>query len=305
MRSINIILHFENKRYAESLARGLCYEYTGLKVFLVDNEDEINNYIGRGILLTDKNVYIDSKTLLFTDELKDEKPCISKSLRLKEIMKEISNLAFKFYGIIPFVNNNNSIIIGVFSKSGGSGVTSFAITLSRLIAAKTEARVLYLNLGVIDDFDVYIEFDNSDILSKMQYLFMKEENIPVCIGHYCKEDLWGVSYFKPERDKNCFFHSIEMTKLIQYILGEKCFDYIIIDAGKTYYIDKNLINGCFELKKEIVTFSYGNNHDESTYELFIDRDSFVDKEDRIEISMRGIYAMCIESILDKSNLLLD
>ena len=105
----------------------------------------------------------------------DEKVCISKTLRIKAIMDEINNLAFESYGIIPFVNSNNSRVFGVFSKNGGMGVTAFAITLSRLIAAKTEGRVLYLNLGVIDDFDVYVEFDNSDVLSKMQYLFMKNQ----------------------------------------------------------------------------------------------------------------------------------
>ena len=38
MCNINIILYFDNTKYTELLARGLCYESTGLNVFFAKHD---------------------------------------------------------------------------------------------------------------------------------------------------------------------------------------------------------------------------------------------------------------------------
>ena len=68
MCNINIILYFDNTKYTELLARGLCYESTGLNVFFAKDREEILKLIDRGILLTDIYVPEPAKTIFFSDK---------------------------------------------------------------------------------------------------------------------------------------------------------------------------------------------------------------------------------------------
>ena len=304
MRSIDIILHFKNAKYAESLARGLCYEYAGLNVFFAEKDEDIQNISSKGILITDKLVKPNSRTIFLSSDIDDRFIyCIPKTTSVKVIMNAIRRIAQKEYGIGTYACNKDTKVIGIFSERGGCGVTSMAITIARVLSAKTDEKVLYLNLGFLDDYNMYTGIEDYGSSSKMEYLFMKEEQITVNIENYCKEDMWGVYYFKPETKKNSFFLNTNEEDIIGYIVDEKFFSHIIVDYGKRKEIDNSILDGSFFIKNQRAFYTSPRNEEQYTYSLCIDKDSFFCINENIEISMKGMYANAIDAILEKCGII--
>ena len=299
MSSINIILYFNNAKYANALARGLCYECTGLEVFFAQNENTVSDLIDRGILLTDKSVYFDKKTVVFyDDDWSESEYSISKKCMLKETISKIKEIAYKTYGVKLYSKECDANVIEVYSKQGGVGVTSFAITLSRIISMETDARVLYLNYSIIDDYNVFLDVDDSqNTISKREFIILKDEGIEIDIEDYLERDSWNVYYFKPEQCRNTFFKTTD--RILNYILEEGFVSYVIVDKGK------NVSNE--EAMKEIElmenSFIYRENDLLKIFPLIKDEDSFIKIDEKIKISMRGKYANNVNLFVKNSEIL--
>lgn len=306
MRSIKIIIFFENIKYAESLARGLCYEDAGLNVFFAEDVKNLAKQQERGILLTDKPLYDTKKTIYFCNGDRQNESrftyWISKNAPVREILSVIRQVAFEQYGIKPKLCDNSKKI-EIFSQKGGSGVTSFAIVFARIIALKTESKVLYVNLGEVDDYWLFAGLDYYSDLSKKQYVFMKEEALSVNLGEYCKEDDFGVYFFKPDIGEDNIFHSLSKKALMAYLDNEKFFRYIIADSGKKNCGDSEAFNISLEVSKgQVKMFSSENEH--IIYQIMEDEYAFKSDGKNIEISMMGDYANSIENFIDESEMLL-
>lgn len=293
MRSINIILRFSNGRYADALARGLCYNYTGLNVFFEEDLDQSFQKMDRCILLTDDSSLVSNNTIVFGNE------GIPILTPLRDIMEKIKVIVLREYGIILDYAASNCKSIGVFSKRGGRGVTSFSVMLARLIAARTEKKVLLLNLGIVDDYNEWVLEDFAGVLSKKQFLLMKEEGIKLNIEEFIKEDLWGTCYFKPEAGHNTFFQKGETV--LNHIIGQKYFAYIIVDFGKQ---NEDCIEICDEgLELLVDIFKHTKLNNQSTeYKLCNKEVMFRADLDYLELSMKGEFASCIELFIEESQL---
>lgn len=299
MSSIKIILYFKNAKYADALARGLCYECTGLDVFFAQNEEMITSLIDRGILLTDRSLKFEGKTIFFYDknQIKGEYS-ISKISSLREIVYKIKNLAYKTYGAKLYLKDYNTQVIEVYSRKGGNGVTSFAITLSRIISMETDSRVLYLNFSIMDDYDEVLDTEhNKKALSKQHFIILKDEGINPNIEDYLKMDSWNVHYFEPERDYNTFFKRSD--RVLNYILEEGFASYVIIDKGKSIS-NKEAIKEIELLENSLV---YREKDLLNEFPLINDQDSFIKIGGKIEISMRGKYANNINMFVKNSEIL--
>lgn len=297
MKSVNIILDLKNAKYAESLARGLCYEYAGLNIFFEDNKKSISKLISRGILITDKLVENEAKTIFLSQEGDENyRYCILKISPIKKILEAIKTISQKEYGIEAYIRNQETKTVGVFSKRGGSGVTTFGIVLGRILAAKTERKVLYLNLGIVDDYSLYAGISNYDVCNKMEYCLLKEEGIPLNIENYCVEDSWGVYYFRPESNMNSLFLHVKRSKLMSYIINEKFFSYVIIDYGKCNLLEETYLEHKFEIRKGSVIYSDCNGNKTISYELCMDETDTVSTDKKNDISMKGQYANSVDII---------
>lgn len=299
MSSIKIILYFKNAKYADALARGLCYECTGLDVFFAQNEENIIALIDRGILLTDISLKFEEKTIFFYDKNQTESEySISKISSLKGIVYEIRKITYKIYGEKLYLPNSNTRVIEVYSQKGGNGVTSFAITLSRIISMETDSRVLYLNFSIMDDYDEFLDTEhNKKALSKQHFIILKDEGINPNIEDYLKMDSWNVHYFEPERDYNTFFKRSD--RVLNYILEEGFASYVIIDRGKSIS-NKEAIKE-IELLENVLVYREKDLLNE--FPLINDQDSFIKIGGKIEISMRGKYANNINMFVKNSEIL--
>ena len=298
MSNINIILYFDNTKYRESLARGLCYEYAGLNVFFAKDREEILKLIDRGILLTDIYVPEPAKTIFFSDKNnKEYKYSLSKKSPVKRIMETIRRIAFDEYGEYLCGGNYQTKVLQVFSKKGGLGVTSFAITLARLLSAETESKILYLNVGPMDDYEEFFDSDNFEVLEKREFLLLSEENIKVNILNYLQQDVWSVYYFKPEKSCNTIFCYEGINKLINDISSTHMFSFIVVDLGKNPPNTNNMVGETIEVTKNEVF--YTGKHQHFSIELHRDNDSFYTFDGKTNISLKGIYAQTINRFIER------
>lgn len=182
-------------------------------------------------------------------------------------------------------------------------MTSFAIVLARSIALKTESKVLYVNLGEVDDYWQFAGIDYYSGLSKKQYVFMKEEALSVHLDEYCKEDEFGVSFFKPHIEGDNIFHSLSKQELMAYLDNEKFFSYIIADSGKRNCGDREAFNISLEVSRGQVKLCTSEN-EYITYQIVEDEYAFKTDGKNIEISMMGDYANSIEAFIEESEIIL-
>jgi hypothetical protein len=320
MSSIKIILYFKNPKYADALARGLCYECTGLDVFFAQNEKMIASLIDRGVLLTDCNIIFDQKTVFFNDEEHIESEySISKKSPLKEIICMIKDIAYKTYGVKLYLKDYNAHVIEVYSQKGGIGVTSFAITLARILSVRSGKKVLYLSLDNIDDSYKYLNLGEKCKLSREEYFFMKEERLATDIENYLLHDQWGVNYYDSGMKENFFGCEYAKGRILDYIKSEEYFDYIVIDFGKICSVRQQGIQKIIELHSENVyqdlskesvdnvlkvinfsEYSYGN---KQQYYIKKSDKCFTKEAEFVEISMGGEFAQAIEALVDDIDLL--
>lgn len=322
MKPLNILIFVRNKEYGRALARGLCNESTSLNVFFEEEDMDVALARNWDILLTDCYSQESPKILHLSEENGHEglRPSISKRSSVRGIFSQISAMAKANYGLTPDCNwQSDAKLVSLITQEGGSGLTSIAITLARLLSAKG-CRVLYLNLGPMDDYKSYIAADFYSIGDKRQFYFLKEEGISGSVERFVAQDRWGVSYFRPEESKNSYFNEVDNGRLIRYLEEEDVFSHMVIDYGKGMIQDKKeneilinirknpnrvLSNDLVEIDLELMNFCDDYCLESAKNPIPADYEAFIQTEENIEISMSSEFSQRVEDfILENESLLL-
>ena len=301
----------KNMNYGKSLAKGLCYLDTGLDVFLAESLEEGINEATSGVLLTDCETNENPKIIRLSNRDK-KKPLNAIHEKIRCAFRNVYNAE------IGSIDSARPTVFGVYSKNGGKGVTSLAITLSRLMSVKTNKNILYLSMDKIDDSKKYIGFCGIEKLSKQQYVFMNEEGLSSNLMDYLCEDQWGVHYFVPDIGTNFFETKYAKDSVLEYVESENFFNYIIVDFGKIYGIDNKKIHKKIEIVEEkvlqdlsrksvedtlkVINFSDYIKDGEGYFYIKKDEYSFNESDEVVEISMDGKYAKSVEKLIDDNNL---
>ena len=313
MRGKSITIYMKNEKYGKSLAKGLCYIDTGLEIFLADSLEKAMEGTKEGILLTDYDVNNCERVIKISNEEK-LKP-------IDYLMEKIRVAMKKIYKIELCLRQRNTKIFGIYSRFGGQGVTSFAITLARILSIKTDKPVLYLSLDNIDDSYRYIDFKGCFKYSKEEYFFMKEEMLIASLKDYLMVDRWGVNYYISDRTENFFSSGYAKDKIIDYIKNDSYFDYVIIDFGKKHCLSYKWLDKKIEIEREnfaqdlsrerdedvlrIINFSEFADGNNGYYYIKKCIENFIQYDENIEISMEGEYAQCVEKYIDINKLTFD
>ncbi len=233
MKKLNITVFTKDINYANDLVRGLCNECTGLVVFVAKDRVEANESLERGILLTD-----------YTDFPQENQ--IDKLKSVRKILQQAIELNFVKTGELFEIDEGSAVLIGFYSTCGGAGTTSIAVTYSRFLSVKSEKKVLFVNLGIADDYDKFIcndrlfscdnfaenEASRKKPFSKHQFVFMCEHRREINYDEYFLKDKYGVHYFKPEKGQNSFRTGFKDKNIIELLKEQKHFEYIVVDLGK-------------------------------------------------------------------------
>lgn len=231
----------KNNHYARALAKGIAFQGEGITVKIIEDKDELSNMQPEGVLITDINMPYDSHILLLKDE-KDNVDSIypksqiaHKTLSMKHLLEKASQMYFDNTGELLLRSHVDTRVIELFSEKGGTGVSTIAIALSRILSEGYGRKVCYLNLSPIDDYKWIFRDDeniNEKVASKSEYVYMKEKNIPVLEERYFLLDEKAVHYFKPDLRKNSFCFDLSDKDIISTVADSNYFSHLIVDRGK-------------------------------------------------------------------------
>lgn len=311
MAEKTITIYMKNDSYGKSLGKGLCYMDAGLEIFFADSLEEAIYGMKKGVILTDYEMKDDPRIIKVSN---------SDKLHPLECLAQKIRLAFRnTYKVELYKDKKNTKVIGVFSNYGGQGVTSFSITLSRLISIKTDKNVLYLSLDKIDDSHRYTNSNSCYKSSKEEYFFMKEEGLEVNFREYLLKDQWNVNYFAHGNVKNFFGNENGKSRILDYIKSEDYFDYIIIDFGKIPLIEQREIDKKIQLVSQnlmqdlstepvedvlkVINFSEFSGGNGKFFYVKNSIESFVKIDGKIDISMESEFAESVEKFVETNELM--
>ncbi|MDD6919837.1 MAG: hypothetical protein PUI85_01250 [Eubacteriales bacterium] len=196
------------------------------------------------------------------------------------------NLHSKYTYIDKTLSNINTKLYSVVSYLGGSGCTSFAISLARDRCICGE-KVLFVSLrqfaeeniffNVIDETDTYKSFEREFIYN---LLFIdpnmkSERNIHnLDIQKYLITDQYGVYYFRKsfmigELNK---LNDNELNEIFSSLIKENFFDKIIVDIGNNFSKNISLINNITD--NLFIVEKYNNGDDQLFFNRYITKEYF-------------------------------
>ncbi|MFD2612166.1 AAA family ATPase [Paenibacillus gansuensis] len=134
--------------------------------------------------------------------------------------------------------NRAAKVISVFSSCGGSGKTTVAVNLAKLLSSGGSS-VLYLNLESVTSSDIWLEPEGGENFSTIIYYLQHEpEQLPAKLRASIRKDPYtGVYCINPH-------HSVremqqlsggQMKQFIDRILELEEYDYIVIDLESVYH----------------------------------------------------------------------
>lgn len=133
--------------------------------------------------------------------------------------------------------------IGVFSPTGRTGKTSFALALGKELAK--QRRTLYLNMEEFSGFEVLYPWGDGWTLSELMYFMKQGKNAFACKLESMIGQIGGLDYIPPVKSP-LELRSIEKEdweKLLETLEKESRYEYIILDLSCG-------VEGLFELLEQ-------------------------------------------------------
>lgn len=320
MKKLKIAVFVREKEYGFDLAKGLCSQSSGIEVFVAEDQAEAFDYAGKeGVVITDRRVENTSRTLLLTGEREGNHRAgnlksIYKISPAKEILKAAISVCLEATGEIFCPEQEAELRIWeLFSPRGGSGTTAIALTCARLLASRPEEKVLYMNLGIEDDYGIYAETRFDNVRPKRKFIYAAEVNSRIGTDNCFAADGYGLCYFRPEAERNSFLYEADMGRVAEFLRKNREFTRLVIDSGKrsksllaeadlTFKISRegDLRRDRKDEKiREIINFSVASGLRDGRFYIPFDKESFARREEKTEISMEGMFAAAVFQIVSR------
>lgn len=195
------------------------FDNTQYDYILLEGESNIATEKDKTIILSSRPTEYDleSKTLF--------KYQSSKSME-KDLLFLFSQLDNSQYKLIEEETKKE---IRLYSKSGGCGVTSIALTIAYLLGLEGK-RAIYVNAEPINSADRYLDFSGSEDTRLLAYAM--RHGIGFDISRFIKE-ADGFSYFDSGLVSSYSVLNLKgLENLIKQIEG---FEYVIVDMGRVNF----------------------------------------------------------------------
>lgn len=320
MRKLKIAVFTKEKEYALDLARGLCSQSSGIEVLVAEDEAQAFDYVGQtGVVITDKDTGSAPQTLVLTGE-KAREDLIAGNIKkiykispISEILQAAVAVCFENTGEVFYPEQGSQLKVWeFFSPCGGSGTTSIALICAGLLASEPGEKVLYINLGITDDYETYTDICFDKVCSKRRFIYAVETQSKIMTDNCFAVDGYGVFYFKPETEKNGFLYETDKNKIINFLKMSRKFTHVIIDSGKRganfsacsdlmFKIlsekdarrDKEATGG----EMEVVNFSSTSGLLDGKFYLPFDKEGFSGKGGKLNIRMESRFAAAVSQMV--------
>lgn len=182
------------------------------------------------------------KLLLSAGTVEREYPGFNEVNKYNTGEKLLSEVAYLYSQYIPFElrhssHSISSMLVGVYSASGGTGKTTIAVSLSAQ-CAELGMKCFYLNLESLQSTGAFFNSDSKRNLSYgFYYLKEKRNNLSFKLNGIKNTDFdYGVQYFSPPESPLEYeeVDSAELECLIQGIRELERYDCIFIDMSSVF-----------------------------------------------------------------------
>lgn len=153
-------------------------------------------------------------------------------------------------------SNERTNVIGVYSKAGGSGVSSIALTMCYCIYNFDNKKVIYLNCEAMNTSNIYLCY-SIDAETKL-FSYAISQGIEFDISRFIKK-IDGVDYLGlNEQERFSVLNKDGLASLIEHIKARGEYEYILVDLGK---ISENRLQAVGELFGQTIEISSKRNYD--------------------------------------------
>lgn len=296
MKTIKIAVLTKNKRYGQALARGIAEETSGIEVICTANEPE-SDY---DILVTDFKDLSEPQILVLSDKNTCDDNLPDKRLPVSKILDKILEKYIQISGKNFITQRSKHLaIIGVGGNTGGAGTTASAIVMGRILALSKEKPVIYINCSPKDDYVEYIDetFDHLKTIKEFIYRITAKQTI--LLSNYMQEDFSGLRIMKPGE----LIQRNNLELILKYLDEKSEVEYVVIDAGREKeFFDlchkTIIINNCKDSRRKEAEEIYNFSLFSGVNNIREDRESFISKGEKVQISMEGTFAEDIKNIID-------
>lgn len=256
MNLINILLIGKDMQYCKALSESLAELSKEMMITLCDQSAiTLLNSDNHTLLLVEGNLSVEKlQGNLGVKKLQGNDNCIllveSKQEEIIDIenkifclykyenVKEIIRMLFTIYNSltgksVTTIGDNNSKIISVFSGYGGSGKTSISLGLAQEFVRFRGKKVLYINYEECEGTWNYMDFQSENKYDSIgNYLYYLNKGIEIDLKAFLKQDVYGVSYFKPSLGRNQLkgLCTEDLCKFTNKLIATNQFEYIIFDC---------------------------------------------------------------------------
>lgn len=246
MELINILLIGKDRQYCKALSESLSELSKEIMITFCDYSNvALLNSDQHLLLLIEGNIeceQLQRNNCVILVESKQEEIidienkifCLYKYQNIKEFIRMLFIIYNTLTGkMVTTISDNNCKLVSVLSGYGGSGKTSISLGLAQEFVRFREKKTLYINYEECDGTWNYFDLqdDNKyDSIGNYLYYFNKEREVD--LKAFLRQDVYGVSYFKPSSGRNQLkgLSADELCKFTNKLIETNQFEYIIFDC---------------------------------------------------------------------------
>lgn len=263
---IHIGVNLSDGDFAFALARGLSRNSGKLQVHL-DNIGDCD------LILSDDERYMGKDNVLYLSDKTNIHDSANRVYRYADcreinskIFERLKNRGFDSDGVSDGKGNYSFYIadcglgnnvISFVGNSGGAGVTSAMISISKILWEVFNKKILYLNLQSKDNSETYFGHSNGKAKTQ-QLLYYLRNGIDIKNEEYIVSGI--PSYILREEIDDFIYYATkdEIFKLLATINDEGYYDYIFLDLGTELFIRNiellKFSDGVVEIRKNVETW---------------------------------------------------
>ena len=249
MNPVKITVSTKEPGLARDIARGLTELGKNLIIKIVDVEGiaEKTSQTDAEVLVTDFDEKIAEKAGFEPSDVVwicEDTPQISGIYR--RIMDIVCRKREETYGAGMSRPEGESIqasrILSFFSRQGGSGVTSAAVTAGRMLAGRFGEKVLYVSMTEMDDSlyydETFTEEEQAEINltgSVKELWYRLKNHRPIFMEHFVRRDVYGLEYLQTGSDEILLkeMDADTLQMFLMRLIQRGGYGWILLDLGKT------------------------------------------------------------------------
>lgn len=290
MENIKLTILHRDVIFAKEFCAALLRYWKFVSIFVVSSVEE-KKRINTDYILTDNGVLaaeFQEKGIHLYDDVIDVQETVFSIDRFQPIRSIASQLIAYCASDtqskhLSLKDASDTTFIGITSGVGGSGTSSLAVCMGRILCRLYQRTALYISFEMYKPLSSIFCFNNvpRSFDRLLYHLTSKDKDCTLNIEDYLSEDTYSLKYISFESKFNSFaqIEEDDMYRLLNCIACCGKFDVVILDVPSSFSQHKSVMRMC---EKQVVNFGF-KKHCQISSELMQE-----DLEELCAFDMQGV-----------------